>query len=213
MDIVTYVTNYYRLTPRLTECKYHPLHPVNVLTHLLCHVTYVTAFNKCSDLVVKPAISMIFLSYEQDNPKCVRYPAAANIFKFVYINNTYQIWLLNSGDRVGQLLIYMYDNIFKTEKQALFFSIKVSKGAKIRNRYNQVPHLTQDTNGKVATPQLYTTNESQEVSLFPAGDHKAHINRHAQRYNKHKTDKSIKDPQKETNEPNEYVSTARSKTF
>ena len=27
--------------------------------------------------------------------------------------------------------------------------IKVSKGAKIRNRYNQVSHLTQDTNGKV----------------------------------------------------------------
>ena len=26
---------------------------------------------------------------------------------------------------------------------------KVSKGAKIRSRYNQVPHLTQDTNGKV----------------------------------------------------------------
>ena len=26
---------------------------------------------------------------------------------------------------------------------------KVSKVAKIRNRYNQVPHLTQDTNGKV----------------------------------------------------------------
>ena len=25
----------------------------------------------------------------------------------------------------------------------------VSKVAKIRNRYNQVPHLTQDTNGKV----------------------------------------------------------------
>ena len=28
-------------------------------------------------------------------------------------------------------------------------SMKVSKVAKIRNRYNQVPHLTQDTNGKV----------------------------------------------------------------
>ena len=28
------------------------------------------------------------------------------------------------------------------------FEFKVSKGAKIRNRYNQVPHLTQDTNGK-----------------------------------------------------------------
>ena len=50
--------------------------------------------------------------------------------------------------------------------------IKVSKGAKIRNRYNQVPHLTQDTNGKVTNSQLDTTNESQEVSPFPAGDHK-----------------------------------------
>ena len=30
---------------------------------------------------------------------------------------------------------------------------KVSKGAKIRNRYNQVPHLTQDTNGKVTNLQ------------------------------------------------------------
>ena len=26
------------------------------------------------------------------------------------------------------------------------YVLKVSKGAKIRNRYNQVPHLTQDTN-------------------------------------------------------------------
>ena len=31
--------------------------------------------------------------------------------------------------------------------------IKGSKGAKIRNRYNQVPHLTQDTNGKVTNSQ------------------------------------------------------------
>ena len=62
-----------------------------------------------------------------------------------------------------------------------FCEIKVSKGAKIRNRYNQVPHLTQDTNGKVTNSQLDTTNESQEVSPFPAGDHKAHINRRIQR--------------------------------
>ena len=49
-----------------------------------------------------------------------------------------------------------------------------SKYAKIRNRYNQVPHLTQDTSGKVTNSQLDTTNESQEVSPFPAGDRKAH---------------------------------------
>ena len=74
---------------------------------------------------------------------------------------------------------------------------KVSKGAKIRNRYNQVPHLTQDTNGIVTNSQLDTTNESQEVSPFPAGDHKAHINIRTQRhYSKHKTEKNIKDPQK-----------------
>ena len=30
---------------------------------------------------------------------------------------------------------------------------KVSKGAKIKNRDNQVPHLTQDTNGKVTYSQ------------------------------------------------------------
>ena len=53
--------------------------------------------------------------------------------------------------------------------------VKVSKGAKIRNRYNQGPHLTQDTNGKVTNSQLDTTNKSQEVSPFPAGDHKAQI--------------------------------------
>ena len=60
-------------------------------------------------------------------------------------------------------------------------------GCKIRNRYNQVPHLTKDTNGKMTNSRSDTTNESQEVSPFPAGDHKAHINRRAQRHSKHKT--------------------------
>ena len=73
--------------------------------------------------------------------------------------------------------------------------MKVSKGAKIRSRYNQVPHLTQDTYGKVTNSQLYTTNESHEVSPFPAGDHKALISRRAQRHSKHKTEKTKKDPQ------------------
>ena len=48
---------------------------------------------------------------------------------------------------------------------------------------------TQDTNGKVTNSQLDTTNESQEVSPFQAGDHKAHINRRAQIHSKHKTEK------------------------
>ena len=61
-------------------------------------------------------------------------------------------------------------------------NIKVSKGSKIRNRYNQVPHLTRDTNGKVTNSQLDNTNETQEVNPFPAGDHKAQINRRVQHF-------------------------------
>ena len=66
---------------------------------------------------------------------------------------------------------------------------RVKKGAKIRNRYNQVPDLTQDTSGKVTISQLDTTNESHEVSPFPACGLKAQINRCTQRHNKHKTEK------------------------
>ena len=67
---------------------------------------------------------------------------------------------------------------FYSNQKMILKSCKVSKGEKIRNRYNQVPHLTKDTNGKVTNSQLDTTNEVQEASPFPAGDHKAHINRH-----------------------------------
>ena len=41
-----------------------------------------------------------------------------------------------------------------------------------------------------------TTNESQEVSPFPAGDHKAHINRRAQNIANTRQNENIKDPQK-----------------
>ena len=86
-----------------------------------------------------------------------------------------------------------FANIWKNTDWQVYRSInKVSKGAKIRNRYNQVPHLTQDTNGKVTNSQLDITNENQEVSPFPAGDHKAHINRRAQRHSKHKTEQKHK---------------------
>ena len=61
---------------------------------------------------------------------------------------------------------------------------RVRKMKKIRNRYNQAPHLTQDI--KSTTSQLEITHKSQEVSRFPAGDHKASINR--RKHNKNKTE-------------------------
>ena len=42
--------------------------------------------------------------------------------------------------------------------------------------------MTQDTNGKATNSQLDITNESQEVSPLPAGDHNVNINRRAQRH-------------------------------
>ena len=44
--------------------------------------------------------------------------------------------------------------------------ILLGKGAKIRNRYNQVPHLTQDTNGKVTNSQL-------DKTIFISGEEEA----------------------------------------
>ena len=66
---------------------------------------------------------------------------------------------------------------------------KQRKVRKIRNRYNQAPHLTQGTNGKEATSKLDITNESQEVNPFQAGDNKASMNRRARKHSKNKTEK------------------------
>ena len=43
--------------------------------------------------------------------------------------------------------------------------IKVSNGAKIRNRYNQVPQLTQDTNGKVTNSQKTPQTRAKRSAL------------------------------------------------
>ena len=61
-----------------------------------------------------------------------------------------------------------------TEKDLEFLTLKggctgsshnVSKGAKIRNRYNQVPHMTQDTNGKVTSPQQTPQTRAKRSAL------------------------------------------------
>ena len=83
-----------------------------------------------------------------------------------------------------------------TFDETLINNIKVKKMLKIRNRYNQAPHLTQDTNGKVTTSQLGHHRRSQEVRTFPAGDHKASINRRARKCNKKRERNIINDPQK-----------------
>ena len=108
----------------------------------------------------------------------ILYVIISNLFCFQFI--TRRQFVQNNYQFLLRYYIYKhlhlrYSKIFEifVSTKYLFDLFKVSKVAKIRNRYNQVPHLTQDTYGKVTNSQLYTTNESQEVSPFPAGDHKA----------------------------------------
>ena len=64
----------------------------------------------------------------------------------------------------------------------------------IRKRYNQVPHLTQDTTLGSNINTINTNNKSLEVSPFPVGDKTAEMNRRKSiRNTRHK--KTI-DPQK-----------------
>ena len=46
-------------------------------------------------------------------------------------------------------MTYYIHYIIFTLENAIIYVIKVRKRAKIMNQYNQAPHLTQDTNGKV----------------------------------------------------------------
>ena len=68
------------------------------------------------------------------------------------------------------------------------------KEAKIRQLYNQVPHLTQVTTWENYKNTINITNKSQEVSPFPAGDHKAAMKRRKSMRNTRR--KNTNDPQK-----------------
>ena len=66
--------------------------------------------------------------------------------------------------------------------------MKVRQRAKIRNRLiKPTPDPGYQLESDTFTIDI--TNESQEVSLFQAGDHKASINRRARKHNKNKTER------------------------
>ena len=99
----------------------------------------------------------------------------------------------------NEMITRLRISISTESHEIIFINVVIMrKRTKIRNRYNQTSHLVQDTNGKVTTSQLDITNESQEISPFPAGDQKALSNRHAREHNTNKT-KNINDPQKKHN--------------
>ena len=67
--------------------------------------------------------------------------------------------------------------VFVTFPNGIRGLVKVRKTARIRNLYNQVPHLSQDTKWESNKITINITNKSQEVSHFPLGDNKAAMNR------------------------------------
>ena len=62
-----------------------------------------------------------------------------------------QLEVFFSFDYLSRDILPRKPNVYISPDDILI--IKVSNGAKVRNRYNQVPHLTQDTNGKVTNSQ------------------------------------------------------------
>ena len=65
----------------------------------------------------------------------------------------------------GRNSVLIGQNLPICNHRTLLPNIKVSKGVKIRNQYNQVPHLTQDTNGTVTNSQLDTTTRAKRSAL------------------------------------------------
>ena len=63
----------------------------------------------------------------------------------------------------GDIFFKAGENV--TEVNFVIILLKVSKVAKIRNRYNQVPHLTQDTNGKVTNSQKTPQTRAKRSAL------------------------------------------------
>ena len=89
----------------------------------------------------------------------------------------------NCAPLAADLFLFCYERDF-------MMSLSDDKQADVIDAFNTTSRYLDDILNIVTNSQLDTTNESQEVSPFQAGDHKAHINRRSQRHSKHKTEKT-----------------------
>ena len=117
----------------------------------------------------------------------------AKFLRVLTIHTGHPLLIATSGGRPSVLPYagQLYAQIGLWLARTIF---KVRKEAKIRKRYNQVPHSTQDTTWESNKNTINITNNSQEVSPFRAGDHKAAMNRRKSMRNTRR--KNTNDPQK-----------------
>ena len=105
-----------------------------------------------------PLVADLFLfCYERDFMMSLSDDKQADVIDAFNATSRYLDDILNiSNVYFGNMVSQIYPSELQLNK-ANASDTEVNKGAKIRNRYNQVPHLTQDTNGKVTnsywTPQ------------------------------------------------------------
>ena len=102
--------------------------------------------------------------------------------------------IVNKSDAAHRHAINKATIAINWDKVGIFYILKVRKEAKLRKRYNQVPHLTQDTLQESNKNTIDITNKNQEVRPFQAVDHKAAMNRGINMRNTRHKNKN--DPQK-----------------
>ena len=92
----------------------------------------------------------------------------ADLFLFCYerdfmmsLSDDKQAYIIDAFNTTSRYL----DDILNIDNVYFDNMVKVSNGAKIRNRYNQVPHLTQDTNGKVTNSQKTPQTRAKRSAL------------------------------------------------
>ena len=149
-------------------CSARPRHRV---AHQCHNNVNMYKYSKLAHNIPCGSRAMSILLKDLDGPKwCLEKPC--NRFAYQWLDNV----KINKHEAIWSkytVRFKSYEHFTNwTQPAGLMLSkapfIKVSKGSKIRNRYNQVPHLTQNTNRKVTNSRLDTTNESQEVSPFPS---------------------------------------------
>ena len=89
--------------------------------------------------------NLLLVNWEDTEPN-VEPHACSNVIVAAFVTAQARLKLYEPLEKLNERVLY-----FDTD--SIIYHHKVSKGAKIRNRYNQVPHLTQDTNGKVTNSQ------------------------------------------------------------
>ena len=94
-------------------------------------------------------------------------PVKVETKEYRFVIDTGNAVTIISSSAFNEILTYIDLDLCPTDPgfRIVGADTKISNGAKIRNRYNQVPHLTQDTNGKVTNSQKTPQTRAKRSAL------------------------------------------------